>query len=137
VALNVIKTTPLPETVNIPSEGNQRAVENRDSNSLVLLEIDGYQVVLPKMSSIIIGRINHDKAGQDVPPDVDLSPFGAYDKGVSRRHAEIKCDGKVSITDLNSSNGTYVNGQRIIGNSFALRHGDELRLGRLKLKIRF
>jgi pSer/pThr/pTyr-binding forkhead associated (FHA) protein len=48
---------------------------------------------------------------------------------VSRRHAEIyQLAGLVYIEDLNSTNGTYVNGQRISG-PVALKNGDRILLG--------
>lgn len=53
---------------------------------------------------------------------------------ISRKHAEIRVDaatGAFSIYDLNSSNGTYVNGKR--ESSAPLGHGDELLCGEFKL----
>ena len=51
------------------------------------------------------------------------------DPEVSRRHATIREEGgQVSIEDLGSTNGTYVNGERITGLR-ALRAGDEVRFG--------
>ncbi len=51
------------------------------------------------------------------------------DPGASRRHAEIALDeGKFYITDLDSTNGTYVNGKRIARHPLA--HGDLLAIGR-------
>lgn len=49
--------------------------------------------------------------------------------GLSREHAKIVVtdDGQVSVLDLNSTNGTYVNGERI--ELASLREGDELQLG--------
>lgn len=50
------------------------------------------------------------------------------DDGVSRRHAKITlADGEVSVQDLNSANGTLVNGQRI--DRAALRDGDKIQVG--------
>jgi two-component system, cell cycle response regulator len=52
---------------------------------------------------------------------------------ISRRHAALRVDGDglVWLTDLNSSNGTYRNGQRLAANCpVALRDGDRLRFGR-------
>ncbi len=47
---------------------------------------------------------------------------------VSRQHAFIKClNGRVTIKDNRSSNGTYVNGKRTT--SAVLRDGDEVRIG--------
>ncbi|MGW8255917.1 MAG: FHA domain-containing protein [Thermoguttaceae bacterium] len=51
-----------------------------------------------------------------------------HDTEVSRLHAEIRSqDGVFSIVDLNSSNGTYVNGQRV--KQHPLQSGDQLQLG--------
>ncbi|MBN1612757.1 MAG: sigma 54-interacting transcriptional regulator [Polyangiaceae bacterium] len=48
--------------------------------------------------------------------------------GVSRRHAELRCDGsELVIRDLSSRNGTWVDGQRIIES--ALGDGALLRIG--------
>jgi DNA-binding CsgD family transcriptional regulator len=65
--------------------------------------------------STVLGR-----GETDVSIDVD---------GVSREHAKLVVggDGTVSVLDLNSTNGTYVNGERI--ELAALREGDELQLG--------
>ncbi len=63
----------------------------------------------------IIGR----RAGQ-----ISLS-----DHSASRRHAEIRPDnGAWVLRDLNSSNGTFLNGQRIVTPA-ALKQGDHIRIG--------
>jgi hypothetical protein len=54
---------------------------------------------------------------------------------VSRRHCEIfESGGKLTIRDLGSSNGTYVNGKRVLGQQ-ALTLGDELTLGAVTLRV--
>jgi len=51
------------------------------------------------------------------------------DNTVSRRHAELRPqDGAWVLEDLHSSNGTYVNGQRIKG-PVRLKHGDQIKVG--------
>lgn len=54
---------------------------------------------------------------------------------VSRMHARIDMVGKeYQIFDLNSRNGTYVNGRRISnGERLSLRHNDEIRFGEIIL----
>ena len=55
--------------------------------------------------------------------------------GVSRQHAKVEViSGQLHITDLKSSNGTYVNRERI-GNTTAIGHGDILHFGDLELRI--
>ncbi len=51
------------------------------------------------------------------------------DELASRLHAEIECQGdRVIITDLGSTNGTFVN-QRRLTESHAIKPGDQIRLG--------
>lgn len=52
------------------------------------------------------------------------------DNTVSRRHAELlPGDQGWTLKDLGSSNGTYVNGQRVV-NTYQLKPGDQIRVGR-------
>src|SRR5678815_532920 len=52
---------------------------------------------------------------------------------VSRKHATIRrFAGKFAIADLGSTNGTYVNDQRI--KTHALQEGDHIRVGKVVLK---
>lgn len=55
----------------------------------------------------------------------------ADDEQISRRHAVINWDGqRCSVTDLASSNGTFVNGNRVPPHTpYPLHSGDRLRLG--------
>jgi pSer/pThr/pTyr-binding forkhead associated (FHA) protein len=57
-------------------------------------------------------------------------------EGVSRTHAVLERFGDTwCVRDLGSRNGTFVNGERIIG-EHALHPGDEILLGRLRLLFR-
>ncbi|MEW6028936.1 MAG: FHA domain-containing protein [Chloroflexota bacterium] len=68
-------------------------------------------------SEIVIGR----------DPSVDISIPSA---AVSRRHARLMRDGDgYALEDLGSSNGTYLNGERLTGRR-PLKNGDEIRLGK-------
>jgi len=70
-------------------------------------------------------------------PDIDLTPYQAYENGVSRLHAVLKKnDNRVIIMDLGSSNGTYVNGVRLKPeNEYPLSHGNIIALGKLKIQF--
>jgi len=74
---------------------------------------------------------------QSVIPDIDLSLFKAYDWGISRLHATIIVrPGSVSITDIGSSNGTWIDGKRLPPNQPSLlKHGDIFYLGKLKIQL--
>ena len=57
------------------------------------------------------------------------------DTRISRRHAEIAPqNGSWLIRDLGSSNGTWVNGQRVV-TICELEEGDRLQIGRLTLVV--
>jgi pSer/pThr/pTyr-binding forkhead associated (FHA) protein len=90
-------------------------------------------IPLTGKSEYTIGRAAPD---QEALPDIDLAPHGGYDYGVSRLHATIKVGEQITITDLNSINGTYVNGRKILPNyEHSLLHGDILALGTLKIRV--
>lgn len=71
-------------------------------------------------------------------PEVDLTPHGGYDAGVSRRHCRILQQGdQFFVEDLGSTNGTKLNGQIIPPNQLRpLQDGDTLELGLLKLTFK-
>lgn len=101
--------------------------------SLHLIE-SGMILHLAGQSEYTMGRTSD---GQPIVPDVDLSPYEAYSQGVSRLHAALKLNNqRVFITDLGSSNGTRVNGQKIMPNAdFPLNHGDVIALGKFKIQV--
>jgi hypothetical protein len=101
--------------------------------SLHLLD-SGHILAFSERLEFTLGRLSDN---QPIEPDIDLSPYKAFDNGVSRLHAVIRQnDGNVSVMDLGSSNGTYVNGIRLMPNvPLILRHGDILSLGKLKMQI--
>ncbi|MEL6307592.1 MAG: FHA domain-containing protein [Chloroflexota bacterium] len=71
-------------------------------------------------------------------PHVDLERFFAHQRGVSRRHARIKLrEMRMTVEDLGSTNGTYLNNERLESNTeYPLSEKDELRLGFLTLSIK-
>ena len=94
-------------------------------------------LTLKLQDSIIFGRDTHDP--DDPKPDVDLTPLRAQEQGVSRRHLRIKYkDQHLFAIDLGSSNGTWLNGHRMMSyTEYPVRSSDELRLGLFKIKIKF
>jgi pSer/pThr/pTyr-binding forkhead associated (FHA) protein len=101
--------------------------------SLHLIE-SGMILHLNGQNEFTLGRVAD---GQPILPDVDLSPYEAYAQGVSRLHAALKLNNqRVFITDLGSSNGTRVNGQKIMPNvDYPLNHGDVIALGKFKIQV--
>lgn len=97
--------------------------------------VDSGQIVnLSGQTEFTIGRTAE---GQPILPDVDLSPYEAYSKGVSRLHAALKIHNqRIVITDLGSSNGTRVNGQKIVPHvDYPLNHGDMIAFGKFAIQI--
>lgn len=91
---------------------------------------------LPLRAYTVIGRRD---PNDDYPIDVDLGIFDAQRNGVSRYHAVIQAqNGRISIKDYNSANGTLLNGYRLRPMfGYRLRHGDELTLGRMLIQVHF
>ena len=85
----------------------------------------------------IVGRTD----GKTFTADLDLSPLGAADLGVSRVHAALAFNaqrGTLTVSDMNSMNGTFLNGLRLHPQEVhELRPGDHLRLGRLSMRITY
>lgn len=104
----------------------------------IILVIRGMveRLVLREKTRIILGRSDIKTRSF---PDVDLSPYGASDRGVSREHATLHIeDDRVYVTDLKSTNGTYVDGERLTPYvPCPLAKGKELLLGRLAVQVLF
>jgi pSer/pThr/pTyr-binding forkhead associated (FHA) protein len=93
----------------------------------------GAEIPLPAdKSEVLVGRTDPAK---DAYPDVDLTPFGGEQGGVSRLHARLILEGtKVYIEDLNSTNFTFINREKLgSGQRYQLKTGDEIRFGLLAL----
>ena len=93
---------------------------------------DSRQMISTQLSDcLLIGR------DSDPQPDIDLSAWDSARCGVSRLHAAFLYDGRsLAIEDLNSRNGTRINGYRIEGGKpYPLRNGDELELGQLRMIV--
>ncbi|NDJ62500.1 MAG: FHA domain-containing protein [Chloroflexi bacterium] len=106
-------------------------------DSTIVLHIGASEpLTLPAETETILGR----RDGASVRlPDLDLTPYGALEKGVSRIHASIqRKDDTLMLVDMGSSNGTHLNGQRLVAEQpRVLRDGDEIRLGKLTVFIYF
>jgi len=134
--------TPLaiPDVIWIEREETSEAL-GEDVTSPLALKLtipdsgDDVEVPLTK-EEVSIGRL--DPASGSFP-DVDLTSYGGLEGGVSRRHANIIRRGsEVFIEDLGSINGTFLNRKKLTPYlPEALKNGDELRLGKLVLRVSF
>ncbi|NWG16694.1 MAG: FHA domain-containing protein [Chloroflexi bacterium] len=85
--------------------------------------------------SLVIGRAS---ASGPEAPDLDLTPYGGAESGVSRAHAAlVYADGHLFVEDLGSTSGTRINGFTLTpGQKYRLRSQDELEFGRVRMTLR-
>jgi len=116
------------------SEAN--AFINAKATTFVFLRIleTGQTIPLDDGEEFTLGRIS---GSQPILPDIDLTPYKAYEGGVSRLHATIKIErDQVTITDLGSANGTRINSKKIAAHQpYSLNDEDILSLGKFKAQI--
>lgn len=123
----------LKSTLDVASEAPIKPGQLETWASLHLIE-SGHILPLGDKSEYTLGRVSEN---QPIMPDIDLTPYQAYDNGVSRIHAVIKRnDKRVSMMDLGSSNGTFINKERLTPNvEIPIGNNDILSLGNLKIQI--
>jgi hypothetical protein len=104
--------------VAVPGAGQPQASGSSARQvSAPWLELNGSRIPLSTRVTII---------GRGPEADVRL-----HDPGVSSRHAAIRLGGSVSIQDLNSTNGTFVDGRRV--GTADLRDGAVIVLGGVRV----
>ncbi len=94
----------------------------------------GQEIPLEDGEEFTVGRIS---GSQPILPDIDLTPYKAYEGGVSRLHATIKLNrDKVTITDLGSANGTRINNKKIAAHQpYTISNEDIISLGKFKAQV--
>jgi hypothetical protein len=102
--------------------------------SQLVVAASGAALPLPSAAQAIVGR------GDPVSnffPDIDLNPFGAIDNGVGRRHMRLFIQaGQIMIEDLDSTNGTLLNNQKLAARQpQPIRDGDQIVVGKLLLRF--
>jgi pSer/pThr/pTyr-binding forkhead associated (FHA) protein len=93
------------------------------SASVLRLSFPAGNVEIPAGTSLLLGR--------DPAESLVAAAFASYEN-VSRRHATVTMDdaGHASIRDEHSTNGTFVNNDRVLpGTAVRLADGDMVRLG--------
>lgn len=117
---------PTPAAANQSLKPGQIAIAMAATSQLLLLE---------GRAEYVIGR----EGSANEIPEVNLGPYGGRERGVSRRHALLRVDRRqLLLVDLGSSNGTWLNGTQLSSQEpIRLENGDELRLGKLVIKVFF
>ncbi|GAB4478163.1 MAG: FHA domain-containing protein [Anaerolineae bacterium] len=131
-------------TRQLEGEANQFSVKSgwgtatfQDANQIIIHVRDAPEpIILTPEAELLVGRKD---PASGISPDLDLTPYGALEHGVSRIHVALRRgDDVLSIVDLDSANGTFLNGQRLAPyQPRLLRDGDEVRLGKLVMHIYF
>jgi len=131
--------TVTPADVNVQPDQNQMAqAPVGTANALqarLIVEADNQEFDLGGKDNITIGR---EDAVSNIYPDVDLTPHGGEEGGVSRLHARIfNENGQYMLEDENSTNFTFLNRQRLTPKTPAPLHdNDEVRLGRVLMRFK-
>jgi len=92
-------------------------------------EQSAFLIVISAKSAAGIGRMHKlDKAEIVLGRSLEAE-FQIEDDGISRKHAKLlsDADGRFTLMDLGSTNGTYLNGNRI--DVSPLRDGDKIQIG--------
>jgi pSer/pThr/pTyr-binding forkhead associated (FHA) protein len=104
----------------------------------VLLLVDSgiRKIELRNEVSYLLGRFSKSKPRGN---HIDLSPFAAQDRGVSRIHAQIHMeDDQLFLTDMDSTNGTYLDGVKLQAHQqYQLRQGSNIILGRMHMQVMY
>ena len=104
-------------------------------NAKIIVESDNQEFDLSGKDNVLIGR---EDAVSNIFPDVDLTPHGGEEGGVSRMHARIFVEnGQYMLEDENSTNFTFLNRQKLAAKTPTLLHNDdEIKLGRVLLRFK-
>ncbi len=121
------RSTMRPAEQGRPQQGQQtrapvRLIGRDSKGGEVRMDMDDSRL----RRGVVVGRATSDRAF-DIPDD-----------SVSRAHAQFGLDGeKLTIKDLGSTNGTYVNGRKLKEHApEAIRAGDEIKLGGVVISVR-
>lgn len=141
VGNDALKTVliPRPDTDDEVVETYPHGTSRFSPSSVLYISIERVNTPIARFvndNPIILGREQTTLLARD---DINLDPYNARERGVSRRHAQIYAfNGKLFIEDLNSSNGTSLNGEELEPNKpHRLRDGDEIMLGRMMVWVNF
>ncbi len=96
-----------------------------------LVGSDGAVISLPPKNELVVGR---EDPISGIHPDVDMTAHGGEAGGVSRRHALLRQqNGQWSVTDLDSTNFTRVDGSRAAPHTeVPLQDGSRIQFGRIE-----
>ncbi len=133
-----LRTEPLPEQEDGRSARPRQEGKDGEEQWALNIEVEvlntGRKVLLSADREILVGRLD---AAHGIFPELDMTTDGGLEQGVSRRHARIYTrEGTCFVEDLDSTNGTFLNEERITPYlPYAFRDGDLLMFGTMRLKV--
>jgi hypothetical protein len=126
---------PPPEPVSVAPVAPAASNGGGALQARLIVEANSQEFDLGGKDNITIGR---EDAVSNIFPDVDLTPHGGEDGGVSRLHARIfNENGQYMLEDEGSTNFTFLNRQRLTSKTpTPLHDNDEVKLGRVLLRFK-
>lgn len=110
----------------------QKEEEDSATNRTMAWQTGSLMTLVRGSDGAEFGLSRNMRIGRDDTNDLPLKG----DSSASQFHAAVELlDGRVAISDMNSNNGTWVNGKRIAGKTL-LKHGDKIRMGNTVLRLR-
>ena len=134
-----LRTEPIPDQEDEHPARPSHKKGGEVQAKAISLEVDvtnsGRKVLLSAEREILVGRLD---AAHGIFPELDLTTDGGLEQGVSRRHARIYTrDGTCFVEDLDSTNGTFLNSERLTPYlPYAFQDGDELMFGTMHISVR-
>ena len=106
----------------------------RPQRVILRSDVTGQEYDLGSKKESLIGRGD---PARGLNPEVTLDDPSALSQGVSRLHAKIIFNGgKHYIVDLNSSNSTKINGEKLVPQQvYSIRDGDAIVFGRYQMSL--
>jgi len=117
----------------IPATGNLEIRVVKDGK-IDIKGLPDFKVTVPINEGYILGRSDN---ASSYLPDIDFLNHEAQEAGVSRRHAVLlHHKGLIQIVDLESINGSFLNGRRLSPDvPYIFKSGDKLSLANLEIII--
>lgn len=121
--------------ITVPSDHRTSVLAKTRTWHVLLISQDLKHPPLPLR---IVGDVVLGRKAAGVNPDIDLNPYEPGLLGVSRTHAMFRpTHGQLLLTDLGSTNGTSLNGERLrLGRPGNVLDQSVISLGRLHFKVR-
>ncbi len=124
---------PTPVQINISQRETAVTTEDSVENKTIPVNIDETVVLSSKQQPVLVGIGEEDSIVISKPDfvvgrNLDTCDYAIHNKSIGRAHARIQStDGKFYIFDLDSKNGTFINGNRLISNKrYELKPNDKI-----------